>query len=1513
MTQALRATFLLLAATALASCGGGGGGTGTGGGFEPPQRIAVFIAADSLRLNANPFGVVGTTNTPFATEVRATVNNSAGGPIANGTVVTFTVTPSGRGQMSTVDNLSAIASSVTVTTTAGVARAVLHSQTNTGAVTVQASVTDPGSGVPVNASLSVTIDPAPDVGDQVGFDLEASSVAANSNELPPFLGSPHIASVTASAVDLLGTVLPDGTQMNFTVTPASRGQLSDPDDIAVLSSTLTVSSIGGQGTVLFNAGTNTGPATIRVSFLDPVLNDTVTASAVIQVTTGPGPNNQVTVDLQPSSMPANTNNIPPVTGSDHVGSIVVSLRDALGNVIADGTDVSLTVSPTTLGKLSTIEDPTDMVNTLTVDSAGGLASALFHAGSQTGTVTITASFLDTLTNQTATGSSTIQITPGPDPFEQVEFFLESTTVPANTNQVAPFDGSPFISSVTVSLRDVLGDVIADETNVSFQVSPASRALLSSTDDLNERADSITVTSIGGDAQALVHSLQTTGTIQIRASFVDPLTNEQVTASAQMSVVAGPDPFDQVTFDIDDSTIPANTNDVPASIASPFLTSVVVDFRNLLGNAIPDGTEVNVQVSPASLGGLSTPEDLLTQTSTLTLLSSGSKVEAVFHTRVASGTATVSASFIDPVGGQTVTGSSTITVLDGPDPLERLTIRALRTTLPANTFGVPIFLGSPYLTEAQITFIDNEGTLIHPLGDSVEVTVNPVTFGAFSTLDDPATTDVNEIEVLIGQGPVNVISGIATIFLHAFDQTGEYTVTVAAQDPVTNETFNATLDIEVVDIASDGLPADIVVAEENVPIYVQGAGGNESKRFDLEVYDGGGDVVPDPFSDIGGREEVWNNVRVEVISEVPGNGEFLTSTDASGEPVQGETIDIATLNGVSSFVLHSGQEDNLVRINITADRADNNVTNGIQEPLVSSNIVVISDGVPFAIEITSPNINAIFINAVTDGIVGDPGLIPPSLDGTYSLTFSAIVTDRGGNPPIVGTEVEFGGFDEFLEGFPATGPGNFVHGGNDGNPEESGFTFRAPASGRHNVNPALGPGDTLALFGEDSPGDEDHESVRTIDQVNDATRLTVTSPFNPNDQSGSSVNNGPTIPWAAGHASDFTVSNESGSSVTATTNEIGVASTTMNYPVNQLGKLAVIYAQTLGGSLSATKGTFLRTVADVELALFAGVAPATLTVSPNSIPANTTVNVTLCLVDATESPIQGQLIGFGFDAPPGPADVDGVQNAGLVGSPTGTNGCTVAAVTTSGVPPESDDFNLSFFVGDATANVVINSGQEGILQVLPTAVLGNTSGREFVITLLSSSGQPISDVQIQVVCMATNGFINVEDQPGSTDDNGQTTARIAAQVDGGPNNTPVGEGECTFSTSSGSPSADVVFIGLDLCLLGGSPPILGCEDPVDMTTLIVQNLVTPLAPGCNPGAPLQSCPVTISSTPSGVNCGATCQVDFETGGAVQLFSTYFDGTNDVLTPVTFNCGGAASIASLINIPLIGDQIACTVSD
>jgi hypothetical protein len=687
----------------------------------------------------------------------------------------------------------------------------------------------------------------------------------------------------------------------------------------------------------------------------------------------------------------------------------------------------------------------------------------------------------------------------------------------------------------------------------------------------------------------------------------------------------------------------------------------------------------------------------------------------------------------------------------------ITLTASRVSLPRNPNGVLPFPGSPFTSEVSFTYRNNNGQITALTSDAT-FTINQPSIVSISPPDDPTTADINELQQRFVSFFDTTNNGTYTLFVTSYDVAGTATLTAGAIDPSTGQTVTRTLNFTVE--GAPPLPASVIVTPSPSTIYITGvAGGVTSSIISAQVFDGAEQPVPDPGS--------ADNVRFEIIGDAGGGR--LSGNSGTGSSITANTVvGIATVAFQSGTLLPPGP----VQIRATVDRADNDVSNGIADPVSATTSVAVSDGKIQDLTLSSPDLDGINANLVFGGVNSG------GLDGTYSFTISALATDRDGNPPVAGTTIQFGLIDAPTTGFPSLGGGSFQIAGEDGNPLEGGTAFTAPSGLFTTAGGGAGPGDTLLVFGDLVEGNEDLENVRTVQSVNSATSVTVTSAFNRNDTTGVSVNYGNVLPYVIGRA------NEANIATSASTNDIGVATTTLNYPVSRLGKQVIIWAQ----ANIPTDGP-IKTRADIQPLRLPGVAPLRISVSPSPLLGNTTTSVRVCVFDALDSPLQGTFVDFSFhDLGLGSGSIDGFNGAGSLAQATGSDGCAVGTVITSGISTD-DAAGVIFSVGDSEpVDVPITVSTGLVLQAFPST----TSGGFVNLRLTDGSGNGVPNAQLSGECTggASAGAI------APTDTDGETSVSISASgIDfvcaGATRNT----GECVFSTAiSGGPTVTVTVLG-----------------------------------------------------------------------------------------------------------------------
>ena len=831
--------------------------------------------------------------------------------------------------------------------------------------------------------------------------------------------------------------------------------------------------------------------------------------------------------------------------------------------------------------------------------------------------------------------------------------------------------------------------------------------------------------------------------------------------------------------------PAQTQTTPYS-----LVEVPVRVTSANGGAAANGTQVTLQVSSPSIGVVSSLQRVGTGPAIgerITSTTNGGRALFRFHSRGV-GNVTLTATAADTASGSAqVSGTAAISVVAGESTDPRLKMTPTTTNLPANAFAVAPFYGSPYIADVTLEWRRLDGSLVTD-GSTLGVSATPFidTVNGYSTPDDGSTT-VDEFKQILNTGSVKTTGGRATIFVHSAQRLSTFSVQITGVDPDTQETISKALTFNVIQ-GSPRLPASLSLTRNGRYVYASNSGGNTTDQITARVLDGNGLEVPDPAA----NGSAFNNVQIEIVGGAQG-GERLQAVAANGSSSAGAVVNTRTVQGIANLSYQSGTRVGTLQIKATADRADNNIDNGIADPVSALASVTIGDGRLFDLDITSPTEDAIAEILFNDGVSEQ------TATGAYVFNVSALATDRYGNPVIPGTEIRFGSID---------GPqsaGQFVIRGGDGDPQEGGTTFTAPTGAFRTAGGGAGPNDTLVVFGEESNGNRDLEAARRIASVPSNTSLTVVQRFNHNDDTGAPVNNGPVLPYVIGRAEDANVS------PAAYTDQNGVAFARMAYPATKLGKRVILYAQGNGDVVNGQP----ELVTDAEYMRLPGIAPGTLVASPDPIAGNTAVDVEVCLVDATGQGVSGVRLTFSFNDTFGQASVDGIANQGQLANLTGSDGCVIAHVVTSGLPntDEGAEPTLTFSLGgtDLSDTIDIRVNNNWHLYAFPSHTYGDGS-RLFDIRLVDSSGARVPGVLIVVACEADDpASLDVTTHPGLTEADGETSAVIEGSGFDEPNADGAEKGRCTFSTVNGEASVDITWGTRDICdLFSPGPPAEGCD-------------------------------------------------------------------------------------------------------
>ncbi|MBK8507773.1 MAG: hypothetical protein IPL51_03735 [Candidatus Competibacteraceae bacterium] len=541
---------------------------------------------------------------------------------------------------------------------------------------------------------------------------------------------------------------------------------------------------------------------------------------------------------------------------------------------------------------------------------------------------------------------------------------------------------------------------------------------------------------------------------------------------------------------------------------------------------------------------------------------------------------------------------------GRDPIA-VEISADKTTLPVNINNVGPQIGGPYTNTITVTAKKNGNVISTPINIAIS---SGLASGALFYLDgDPAhercpagstCPPVPTEPIAFRQIAFDDATGIATFHFHASNVPGTVVITASAADPITGQVLSASLTITVTGGggSSGGKPSAVTILMDPGPIYIRtnpagtAVGQSSVKLFQVFVGDDFGQFIP---------QSDGNPLRIELLPNRPNGGEWLSATDAKGNAQEGPSVVSGLFGGAATVSLHGGTLPGTVVIAATADRADNNVDNGIQMGITSYATVSIGTGQISSLTFTGPFADAVF--AKSNNLVAIDGQCGAQAcdsiwNGVYSRVLSVIASDAFGNPPPEGTPISFRLIDSPLDmlknRYPDQGHGEFAITGYTGDPQEGGLEFFAPnrtvkRTASDTLNPFVVPNgvsfalaDPLCLLmlqdpeiinsnpstinGLPSEGRREYHGGSRIITGRAGNMLLVNSPFKQVSQNvGANVWYTVGCPPYKGN-----ISPSGTAEVTAVTNASGVASTVMNYPASQVGRRFMVSAESDGGQVGA---------------------------------------------------------------------------------------------------------------------------------------------------------------------------------------------------------------------------------------------------------------------------------------------------------------------------------------------------------
>ena len=264
---------------------------------------------------------------------------------------------------------------------------------------------------------------------------------------------------------------------------------------------------------------------------------------------------------------------------------------------------------------------------------------------------------------------------------------------------------------------------------------------------------------------------------------------------------------------------------------------------------------------------------------------------------------------------------------------------------------------------------------------------------------------------------------------------------------------------------------------------QAANRNHQSHFDLHLMDISGQPIDNKNNAF--------NVQLEIV-ESPQSGEILIADGgATGRKIEAKTVGSS---GKATIGVASGQSSGIITMEITTDRSDGRVDNGIADPLVQTfSVPVVSDVVDHLIFFSD------YVDAVRNEQPDFDSDEANTLDqqGIYQHTLFVQANDVRGNP-IPDAKLQLMLIDE---------P---VFQGDQGSVNPGTSTFNPNV---HNNLYKLHSDANLMIMPEDSGVEKDYRLIREIERIEENT-IYVDRPFPVSTEAGSQAKE---LKWVSGYA------------------------------------------------------------------------------------------------------------------------------------------------------------------------------------------------------------------------------------------------------------------------------------------------------------------------------------------------------------------------------------------------------------
>lgn len=307
----------------------------------------------------------------------------------------------------------------------------------------------------------------------------------------------------------------------------------------------------------------------------------------------------------------------------------------------------------------------------------------------------------------------------------------------------------------------------------------------------------------------------------------------------------------------------------------------------------------------------------------------------------------------------------------------ITLQAEKTTLPVNIGNYPAGIGvyAPFTTVLYVSA--KKGGAPISGGDDIFGcnTAYGLGSGPLYYLDGNSDhEDDNGVPLAYRSITLGSNSGGNSFHFHAGNQAGAATITCSVTDPRSNRVESASVTINVG--SATGKAASIQTVSQYDFLGTQGNLSNMRTATVIQAF-----VLDDANQPLPESSNANLQVRLAGGSALP--GARLLGGQAGG--ASNGPLWVKTTGGVGTFSLSSGSSEGTILLELVADRSDNDVTNGMQDPITQ-------------------------LFAVTVAATGASGQAPDPLElvdaappgGTNGLPYSYAFSAKGGVAPYTWT-------------------------------------------------------------------------------------------------------------------------------------------------------------------------------------------------------------------------------------------------------------------------------------------------------------------------------------------------------------------------------------------------------------------------------------------------------------------------------------------------------------------------------